>query len=250
MRTPNTKCLICDKPLYRRPSEFIKGREFCCVSCRSKLYKKRKPSPNLELGRQKGTNHLEGIPKSDAMKKKMQTKIKEWIKNNPDKFQARIEKLKETKRKNRKGTFKNCLVCQKEFYVYPSLLDKNKKRANCCSKSCAQINRLLNGKFPSQNTSIERTIERILIKERIKYEKQRYFIEAKTIPDFYLPDYNTIVYCDGDYWHSKTKRKNIDSWQNKKLSDNGYSVFRFTETEINNSAKNCIKRLKKTLCIK
>ena len=84
MRTPNTKCLICEKPFYRRPSEFKKGREFCCVGCRSKLYKKREPSPNLKLGRQKGTNHLIGIPKSEAMKKKMRIKIKEWCKENPD----------------------------------------------------------------------------------------------------------------------------------------------------------------------
>ncbi len=54
MRTPNTKCSICEKPLYRRPSEFKNCREFCCIGCRSELYKKRKPSPNLELGRQKG----------------------------------------------------------------------------------------------------------------------------------------------------------------------------------------------------
>jgi len=54
MRTPNTKCSICGKPLYRRPSEFKEGREFCCAECRSELYKRRQPSPNLKLGRQKG----------------------------------------------------------------------------------------------------------------------------------------------------------------------------------------------------
>ncbi len=38
MRTPNAKCEICQKPLYRRPSETSK--HFCCRGCRSALYKR------------------------------------------------------------------------------------------------------------------------------------------------------------------------------------------------------------------
>jgi len=253
MRTPNTKCIICGKLLYRRPSELKKVRLVCCKNCRSEAYKKypnEKMLKNLELGRQKGTNHKQGIPQSETMKAKMRIKIKQWIKNNPDKFKARIEKLKETKKKNRKGIFKNCLICGKKFYVTPSWSNKNKDWAMFCSKSCAQINKFINKKIPIQDTSIEKTIENILKKEKIKYEKQRYFIEAKTIPDFYLPEYNAVIYCDGNYWHSNIKRKNIDNWQNKKLILNGYKVFRFTETEIKNSPKDCIKKLKEELCIK
>jgi very-short-patch-repair endonuclease len=253
MRTPNIKCIICGKPLYRRPYELKKVRFVCCKNCRSEAYKKYPSEKMLEclkLGRQKGDNHRRGIPQSEKMKSKMRIKMKEWIKNNPDKFKARIEKLKETKKKNRKGIFKNCLICGKEFYVYPSYNGKGKKWGVFCSKSCAQINRFLNKKIPQKNTSIEKAIENVLKREKIKYEKQRYFIEAKTIPDFYLPEYNAVIYCDGNYWHSKTKRKNIDEWQNKKLTLNGYKVFRFTETEIKNSPENCIKKLKEELCIK
>jgi len=94
MRTPNTKCEICEKPLYRRPSDLAKYSAVCCVGCRSELYKKREPSPNLKLGREKGTNHLEGIPKSQAHKNKMKKKMAEWCKDNPDKVRERGQKTR------------------------------------------------------------------------------------------------------------------------------------------------------------
>ena len=94
MRTPNTKCEICKKPLYRRPSDLARYKSVCCVGCRSELYKKRPPSPNLELGREKGTNHLEGIPKSKASNIKRSKSHKKWCKENPDKVKARSEKVR------------------------------------------------------------------------------------------------------------------------------------------------------------
>lgn len=94
MRTPNTKCEICEKPLYRRPSDLAKYSAVCCVGCRSELYKKREPSPNLILGREKGTNHLEGIPKSQTHKNKVKNKMAEWCKNNPDKVKERGKKVR------------------------------------------------------------------------------------------------------------------------------------------------------------
>lgn len=64
MRTPNTQCVICIKPLYRRPFEFKEDKEFCCRECRSKLYRG-KPSiwkSNLSLGCgwNKGMSKLKG----------------------------------------------------------------------------------------------------------------------------------------------------------------------------------------------
>ena len=35
VRTPNTQCLICGKPLYRRPYEMAKVRFAACVRCGS-----------------------------------------------------------------------------------------------------------------------------------------------------------------------------------------------------------------------
>ena len=93
MRTPNTQCEICQKPLYRRPSDLAKYQAVCCAGCRSALYKKREPSPNLILGREKGTNHLDGIPKSESHKNKIKNKITEWCKDNPEMVKERGAKI-------------------------------------------------------------------------------------------------------------------------------------------------------------
>jgi len=44
-RSPNTFCLICNKPIYRRPSEIIrnKGNVFCSSSCYGKHNRKETP---------------------------------------------------------------------------------------------------------------------------------------------------------------------------------------------------------------
>ena len=39
MRTPNTSCLLCGKPLYRRPSEAAKSRYAACMAHRAEAQK-------------------------------------------------------------------------------------------------------------------------------------------------------------------------------------------------------------------
>ena len=63
MRTPNTKCVICIKPLYRRPFEFKKFKEFCCRSCRSKLYKNR---TDWKSNLSKGSGWNKGMSKQNG----------------------------------------------------------------------------------------------------------------------------------------------------------------------------------------
>jgi len=44
-RSPNTKCFVCKKPIYRRPSEIEKnnGRVFCSRTCYGLFCRKEKP---------------------------------------------------------------------------------------------------------------------------------------------------------------------------------------------------------------
>jgi very-short-patch-repair endonuclease len=52
--------------------------------------------------------------------------------------------------------------------------------------------------------------------------------------DFYIPELNICLYCDGDYWHGP-KRPDIqerDAKINRILEGMGYSIVRMTETEI------------------
>jgi very-short-patch-repair endonuclease len=104
------------------------------------------------------------------------------------------------------------------------------------------IKHYLSGKHIYKNTSIERKIEKELQRRGIYYEKQVPLCKV-TIADFYLPQSRTVVYCDGEYWHSKEGRKDKDINQDVILTFNGFNVYRFTEREINKSAKRCLNKI-------
>jgi 5-methylcytosine-specific restriction endonuclease McrA len=91
MRTPNKQCVICNKPLYRRPSQ--QPRYFACKEHREQAKRlfpiTDKQQSALSLGRKKGTNHLEGIPKTAESNIKRSQSHLEWCANNPDKVKAR-----------------------------------------------------------------------------------------------------------------------------------------------------------------
>ena len=88
MRTPNCKCVICGKPLYRRPSELAKVRWVACLEHRDeakRLFGVTEAQKNaLNLGREKGTNHLNGIPKSEESNKKRSISIKQKLEQFPE----------------------------------------------------------------------------------------------------------------------------------------------------------------------
>lgn len=89
MRTPNTSCLLCGKPLYRRPYELAKTRYAACMACRSEAQKVAgitdAQQAALALPRKKGFNYLTGIPKSEAQKAKTSQKNREFWAANPEK---------------------------------------------------------------------------------------------------------------------------------------------------------------------
>lgn len=98
MRTPNTQCILCPKPLYRRPSELKKARYSACLDCRDKakrLYPiTDKQNEALKLGRVKGENHLIGIPKSIESNKKRSESHRVYWANHPEESKARGEKIR------------------------------------------------------------------------------------------------------------------------------------------------------------
>jgi len=141
MRTPNTKCEICGKPLYRRPFELKKYNSVCCVGCRSALYKKRPPSPNLELGREKGTNHLGGIPKSKSSNIKRSKSHKKWCKENPDKVKARGAKCRGENHYNWKGGSSNLNKSIRTMHENRKWMEAVKKRDKNC-QHCESIKKL------------------------------------------------------------------------------------------------------------
>lgn len=106
MRTPNTKCVICEKPLYRRPFELKKVNIVYCVKCRGeahKLFPNDNSINNLKLGREKGTNHLHGIPKSEKSKIKRSKTMKKFGEDNPNFWKERAKTTRGDNHYNWKG---------------------------------------------------------------------------------------------------------------------------------------------------
>lgn len=70
----------------------------------------------------------------------------------------------------------------------------------------------------------------------INHEVQVQLFE-KFIVDVLIRDLKIIIQWDGEYWHSKPKRKNLDVSQDNYLSKCGYKIIRITDKEIKDNIK-------------
>jgi len=193
MRTPNKKCCICGKGLYRRPSEIVNKKIFFCKEHRSQAMKENFnlfPVEGLVIGRTY------------------------W----------KDKKLpyKPTSRKSKEYHNVVCLTCKKEY----TITDADKRwgiRRKYCSQKCYMKN-------PSRkDTDIELILEEWLNDNNIKYEKQKKIF--KTFPDFFIKP-NICIYADGDYWHDRPERIEVDNRINKQLLNSNYVVIRLKGSEI------------------
>jgi very-short-patch-repair endonuclease len=109
------------------------------------------------------------------------------------------------------------------------------------------ISRLNNAMIQTKKpTLIEIKMEDFLKKENLNYEKNFNLNGFKV--DFFLPDYNFVIECDGDYWHGNPQfymSKNLDKIQlknlgrdkrkNEMLLENKINFIRFWEYDIHNN---------------
>jgi hypothetical protein len=98
VRTPNTSCLLCSKPLYRRPYELARRRYAACMKCRSEAQKVAgitdKQQTGLSMGRMKGTNHRTGYTHRDESRAKVAASNAAYWAANPESAKARGAKLR------------------------------------------------------------------------------------------------------------------------------------------------------------
>lgn len=124
MRTPNTVCEICGKPLYRRPYELKKQKHSCCKGCRSELYKKEQCYSKKGLatgwGWNKGMSLAAGDKLSYGRPRSEETKRKI---SEASKGKLKVERVK-----------RECLECGKPFEVLPC---EAKRGGYCCSVLCS-----------------------------------------------------------------------------------------------------------------
>lgn len=92
-----------------------------------------------------------------------------------------------------------------------------------------------------KDTLIERIIEQKLKEMNLIYFKQEIIIGFCV--DFYLPEYNFIIECDGDYWHNKKGAKERDKMKNKKWKEANINILRLKEHDIKKNIDLCIRRI-------
>lgn len=96
MRTPNASCLVCAKPLYRRPSE--RARFAACMAHRAEAQKIAGITPaqldGLSWGRVKGTNRRNGRPDGKATRAKKSKTIRAFYAAHPEKAIERGAKIR------------------------------------------------------------------------------------------------------------------------------------------------------------
>lgn len=87
--------------------------------------------------------------------------------------------------------------------------------------------------FPKVDTKIEVIIRNFLDILNIKYKPHKVInIKHRYQCDFYLPDLNMVIECDGNYWHKYPFGTEIDIIRTKEMLEMGYKVLRLWESEI------------------
>lgn len=108
----------------------------------------------------------------------------------------------------------------------------------------------------SHDTKIEVMLRKALWAKGIRYRKNFKIYSCK--PDIVITKYNIAIFCDGDFWHGKENpdivkthkkfwiekiRRNMerDLENTIELRDNGWTVLRFWESDIQKNLDDCVK---------
>lgn len=114
----------------------------------------------------------------------------------------------------------------------------------------------------SHDTKIEVTLRKALWHKGIRYRKNYKLYSCK--PDIVITKHKIAIFCDGDFWHGKedpdTVKTHKSFWTEKirrnmerdlentiELRDNGWTVLRFWESEIQSNLSDCINIILNTI---
>lgn len=110
----------------------------------------------------------------------------------------------------------------------------------------------------SKDTKIEIKLRQALWHNGIRYRKNYKICKCK--PDIVITKNRIAVFCDGDFWHGKESKYSVHTnekfWNSKiqrnierdlentiELRDNGWTVLRFWETELNEYFEDCLNEI-------
>ena len=116
--------------------------------------------------------------------------------------------------------------------------------------------------MPKVDSKIEKTLQGLLKRKEINFEKHKPILGQ---PDIFIKP-NVCIFADGDYWHgwlylqgedySKQKKFNNTYFENKirrdvmvteQLTEEGYTVLRFWEHEIEKDPGKCLQEIIKII---
>ncbi len=89
--------------------------------------------------------------------------------------------------------------------------------------------------LPMKDTKIEVKIQNFLKELGIEFIPHKYIkdIVHSYQCDLFIPSFNLIIECDGNYYHNYPYGKELDNLRTKELQEKGYNVLRLWESEIN-----------------
>ena len=224
-------CLKCSNKVSWNQSKY---NNYCSSKCssNSKETKEKQKQTNLKKygiikplqlnsikEKYKKTNLKNHGVENPSQSKNIQDKIK---KNNLKKYGFKhTQQLEKTKEKYKKTNLKRYNVKnynQKNFSkkVKEIIFDKENfnnfmkdrtvkiagEKLNIDINTVMSYIKKYNTKYLKSRSSFELEIEKVLKENNILYEQNtRQVISPKEL-DFYLPNYNLAIECNGDYWHS------------------------------------------------
>lgn len=89
--------------------------------------------------------------------------------------------------------------------------------------------------FPLKDTKIEKKIQGYLQQLQVSFVSHKHIseIEHSYQCDIFVPQYNLVIECDGNYWHNYPDGTAIDMIRTMELIHSGYKVLRLWESEVN-----------------
>lgn len=123
-----------------------------------------------------------------------------------------------------------CEQCGETFKCKPAKVAYGEGKY--CSRSClgSSTSRILS--LHKGPTSIERKMAEWLTDLDIDFEPQ--YSIGPWVVDIFLPGLDVVIECDGGYWHGLEETIKRDRRKEYYLRKHNFTLYRFTESEINN----------------
>jgi len=121
------------------------------------------------------------------------------------------------------------------------------------------IKQIKSGKTGKRNNGLEKSVSALLETLGIKHEAQ--FAIETYVFDFWLPEHNTLIECDGTFWHadprrypdksqlSKIQKRNVanDKVKNEVAKNAGFNLIRLWEHDVMENPNSVLENLKASL---